>query len=256
VRLQWEIKSLGTLFNGTGLGSGTLHDTGAPSAGGSAVSLEEAVSGLSPGGFYRWRLRTVARSPFFPHTPWMSPPDNARTETDLRTAGCHDLDGDGYGSPGDPACPAGGAADCNDRSPAAHPGAVEICDGLDNDCDAVVDNPPVPAGVPSLALSGSGAGTNLSWSTLSGATGYDVVRGDVSTLRASGGNFTTATSACSGNDLAGVSLGAPDLPAAGQAIWYLVRGENCGGHGTYDSGAPSQIGSRDAEINASAQSCP
>jgi len=79
---------------------------------------------------------------------------------------------------------------------------------------------------------------------------------DISTLRASGGNFTTATLACSGNDLAATFLGAPELPAAGQATWYIVRGENCGGHGTYDSGAPSQVGSRDAGINASAQSCP
>ena len=61
-----------------------------------------------------------------------------------------DYDGDGYGDP-DPyfsttACslPAGytGAAlarDCNDVDAAINPDAVEVCDGVDNDCDGEVD---------------------------------------------------------------------------------------------------------------------
>ncbi len=57
-----------------------------------------------------------------------------------------DGDADGYGDPGrtQPACdaPAGfvdNADDCNDQSAAAHPGATEICDGLDNDCNGLAD---------------------------------------------------------------------------------------------------------------------
>ena len=57
-----------------------------------------------------------------------------------------DSDGDGYGDPGSPvqACflPAGASTsslDCDDGAPAAHPGGIEICDGLDNDCDSSVD---------------------------------------------------------------------------------------------------------------------
>ena len=41
-----------------------------------------------------------------------------------------DLDGDGYT----------GAEDCDDQNPLINAGAQEICDGLDNDCDDVIDN--------------------------------------------------------------------------------------------------------------------
>ncbi|MCB9683044.1 MAG: FG-GAP repeat protein [Alphaproteobacteria bacterium] len=56
-----------------------------------------------------------------------------------------DADGDGHGAVGARTldCPALGRApvgdDCNDASAAAWPGAPEVCDGLDNDCDVLVD---------------------------------------------------------------------------------------------------------------------
>ena len=43
---------------------------------------------------------------------------------------CQDLDGDGYTAD----------VDCRDDQPTVHPGAEEICDGLDNDCNGVVDD--------------------------------------------------------------------------------------------------------------------
>ena len=57
-----------------------------------------------------------------------------------------DADGDGYGDPDNPvqACypPAGHVADgsdCADNAPAVNPGAEEICNGVDDDCDPLTD---------------------------------------------------------------------------------------------------------------------
>ena len=41
-----------------------------------------------------------------------------------------DADGDGFSS----------ALDCDDTQGAVYPGASEICDGLDNDCNGVIDD--------------------------------------------------------------------------------------------------------------------
>jgi len=59
-----------------------------------------------------------------------------------------DNDGDGYGSIdigwtmncAPPPYYAIQAGDCNDNEPLVHPGASEICDGKDNDCNGVVDD--------------------------------------------------------------------------------------------------------------------
>jgi hypothetical protein len=159
-----------------------------------------------------------------------------------------DDDGDGFNE-----C----AGDCNDGDAAVHPGAVEVCDGLDNDCDDVVDNAPVPVGSPSIDIELSLDSTLLMWSPVGLATAYDVVRGDLSTLRSSGGDFTSATQTCSVDDAGGTSLSiTDDSPAVGSGFWYLARAVSCGGNGTYDSGGPGQAGPRDPGINAAPSSCP
>ncbi len=57
----------------------------------------------------------------------------------VSSGGCQDVDGDGYGAPGNPACSAGPEVDCNDGDPDVFPGAAERCDGVDNDCDLSTD---------------------------------------------------------------------------------------------------------------------
>ncbi len=80
-----------------------------------------------------------------------------------------DLDGDGYGDPAAPStgcsAPAGTVADdtdCDDSRADINPAAGEICDGLDNDCDTLVDDAD-----PSLDLA-----TASSWYIDGDADGY------------------------------------------------------------------------------------
>ncbi len=60
-----------------------------------------------------------------------------------------DQDADGYGDAKNKAClctadlahPVTDSSDCNDAQAAAHPGAAEVCDGIDNDCNGQTDEP-------------------------------------------------------------------------------------------------------------------
>ena len=103
----------------------------------------------------------------------------------------------------------------------------------------------------SLALTGD----TIAWTMLPGATSYDLVRGDLRTLLPQG-NFAAAVSACLADHLSSTLFVDPATPASDDGFFYLVRGNSCGGHGTYDSGGVAQVQSRDAGIAASAGSCP
>ncbi len=77
--------------------------------------------------------------------------------------GVPDADGDGYGdrsaTPTAFACmlasgyvPTSLATDCNDGDASIHPGAVETCDQIDNDCNASIDEDCASSGVGRLPL--------------------------------------------------------------------------------------------------------
>ena len=77
--------------------------------------------------------------------------------------------------------------------------------------------PPPVAGVAFTSKSGFG------WSDTRDATTYDVVRGDLTVLRAQG-SFTPSVNACLENNGADRQANDAATPAAGKGIWYLVRG--------------------------------
>lgn len=112
----------------------------------------------------------------------------------------------------------------------------------------------VTAAAPRLVLNLDGS--MVEWLGVAGALGYDLVRGGLGALRATGGDFTSAPEACVADDLATTFIIAPGDPAPGDGWWFLARPVFESGPGTYDSGSPAQVGSRDAEIAASSLACP
>ena len=70
-----------------------------------------------------------------------------------------DQDGDGYKGPRPgyaPGAPGSCGDDCDDTNPNAHPGGIEICDGVDNDCNGIIDDNMtyVPSGTGDVRVSG------------------------------------------------------------------------------------------------------
>jgi hypothetical protein len=119
------------------------------------------------------------------------------------------------------------------------------------------DPPPaLPGDSPVLALEKLGPETVLSWGTVALATGYDVVFGELSTLRDDPGHFAAATSGCLADNVTTTSLSDAATPPVHDGFWFLVRGVNCGGSGTFDTGEPSQVAGRDPDIAMSGNSCP
>jgi hypothetical protein len=122
---------------------------------------------------------------------------------------------------------------------------VEVCNGIDDDCDGVLDNAVRPGGgVVVTMLDGS-----VTWNPIAGAETYDVVRGSGSALRTSG-SFGDSLLGCLGNDVVGTSVPFDANPPSGEWWWFLVRASNCAGAGTYGSGP------RDSGIGSNATACP
>ena len=118
-----------------------------------------------------------------------------------------------------------------------------------------------PAGSVTIALAGPAGAAALSWGALPGATGYDVVRGNLGALREAAGDFAAATVACVASRIPGTTVTDGTTPPAGQGFWYVVRGVAevpgvCVARGSFDSGASSQVASRDPGISASGTGCP
>ncbi len=147
------------------------------------------------------------------------------------------------------------AGDCDDANPGVHPGAAEVCNGLDDDCDGIVDNVAAPAGIVALLVAKQAGAARLDWPAVPGATLYDALRGDLGAAGERGEFYAFSRP---------VPWQRPDRPdghgwvlrGSRRGFWYLVRPANCGGPGSYESGALTQVGLRDPEIQASPARCP
>lgn len=140
--------------------------------------------------------------------------------------------------------------------------------GVTSESAEVLATPPCPLpsynGVLTAGKNGSGAAV-WSW-TAGGASRYDLVRGDLDALRASGGDYAAALNAlpggenaCLANDTNALTLTDPyGDPAPDSTLFTLLRAvtTSCAAQGTLDEGSPDQIGSRDAEVAASPRACP
>lgn len=114
--------------------------------------------------------------------------------------------------------------------------------------------PGIPA-IPDLAVQFAPSGYEISWGPGAPNVYYDVVSGDIDTLRVTGGNFAVATAACMASHATGTAAINESVPPGG-AHWYLVRSANCGGHSSYNELSGGQAASRDAGIAASGNGCP
>lgn len=162
--------------------------------------------------------------------------------------------------------------DCDDADPAIFPGAMQICDGKNNDCSASGwpatsgtnesdddgDGPSecqgdcndanaqvwgLPGAVPDLLFASA---TALCWEPPLSPGGTSVIY-DV--LRSGGPNDFFIGSACVETDDASDRLATdPSVPPAGGLSYYLIRGGNACGEGS--------LGSSSAGLPRTGRSCP
>ena len=118
--------------------------------------------------------------------------------------------------------------------------------------------PAQPQGTPLIVLARDADDPDVAliqWSGLTDATHYQVIRGDLNTLRERQGDFTHATEECLEEALTVTVASAVDVPGEGETFWFLVRAVNDDGNGTWDSLSANQQGQRDAEIDDAGR-CP
>lgn len=103
-----------------------------------------------------------------------------------------------------------------------------------------------------LTLSGSGNDSLLTWNEPPGAESHCVEMGDLGALRATGGDFRFSIVQELASHIRATSLRFAGTPAEGEGYWFLVKDNPSG---TFDSGCPSQVGSRDDEIMSAGDIC-
>ena len=87
VKIQWEVKPLGTPFDSIPSGSASTWTSTVLPTDPPAEVLSDPVAGLTPGKAYHWRARLLYNPVQFPlqqHGRWVHPPTGSWEETDLR----------------------------------------------------------------------------------------------------------------------------------------------------------------------------
>ena len=195
VKLEWEDKPLGTLFNG----ASTHVEASWMNTGVSGVALDELVAGHYQSESYHWRVRLryhPATTPFQPRSRWLTIPWNGWQEARLRTFTV-DADDDGHRD----------FEDCNESAPSAWAS---------------------PAETRNLRFAANR--TTLNWDAPVDPGGsftfYDTLR----TTTAS--DFVLGTT-CVESDDANTTSSDTATPNPGQIYFYLTRADNyCPGEGT------------------------
>ena len=103
-----------------------------------------------------------------------------------------------------------------------------------------------------LRLFGEGSDTLLSWEDRFEAVSYCVERGDLDLLRTTRGDFTQSLAEELASHTMETSLLFAGTPELGRGYWFLVKDSPVG---TFDSGCPSQVDSRDNEILSAGDIC-
>ena len=121
-----DLVAPGCLTTSTKAAGGYVAECGtsmaAPHVSGTIALMRQINGTLTPD-----KIRLILRNTSLTVGPYK------RVDTLAAIQRVRDSDVDGYNST------AFGGSDCNDANPAIHPGAIEACDGLDNDCDSTVD---------------------------------------------------------------------------------------------------------------------
>ena len=147
IGVELEVKPADEVFDG--LGTSAPAPDGFVAAGAAGAALEQQVGGFDEDTTLRWRARLrydPASNPPQLWSPWTLGGRPGEGGPHLRTACEDDLDGDGICSTIDPDADGDGSLaedDCDDADPTVFPGAEELCDDVDSNCDEdLVDSYP------------------------------------------------------------------------------------------------------------------